>query len=74
VEVDVWDYLGGAGAWDGRVGGLVVEFGLLSGFVGVEGTSGRGKRPEGEGCEQEGRLGNGDERCCRSRSRRDREN
>jgi hypothetical protein len=42
VEVDVWDYLGGAGSWGGRVGGLVFGFGLLGRFAGVERASGRG--------------------------------
>ena len=51
MEVDVWDYLGGAGAWNGRVGGLVFGFGLgLICWVGVDGC-GRDfrerRRPEG---------------------------
>ena len=44
----MWDYLGGAGAWDGRVGRLVFGFGLFvgwgwwvwKGLQGEEGTRG----------------------------------
>jgi hypothetical protein len=51
VEVDVWDYLGGAGAWVGRVGGLVFGLGLaLVCWGGVDGCGRdfrKGRRPEG---------------------------
>lgn len=47
MEVDVWDYLGGAGAWDGRVGGLVFGFGLLGGVDGCGRDFREGRRPEG---------------------------
>jgi hypothetical protein len=45
VEVDVRDYLGGAGAWDGRVGELVLVFGL--GLVCWVGLMGCGRRLQG---------------------------